>query len=624
MTAKVELIVPEHRLSCSTWLRAQPPDLIADCLDLSQCAHNALVREVGKGEASKLSKEVSSLKAQLLKAEQEAKESTDRAVLASQKKAAAFLEAQKQVWAEELSKEQLDKEARVAALKSREDTLKNAFETCESEASQRELALRKRLAAQEDAQEKVLEAERSRLLLEHKKALDKDRAAQKLDLVALEERCARVSAELQQVEQRHSLRLAEEKELLKDIAAQQLEQLRQEKSQELAAKTQAFEQQAEAAGKYWAEVQKLNLEIRELCQKHSEELLRLKDEHGQHTKELYTERESLAEKYLSTFRGSTASVGQVGEDFVARVQSELSLGTWIDTSHTAAPGCSDALWEMDFPNCCKLSALVEIKHTQRLHSVHDIKKFSDDVSEAARQGKINCAVLISLATRIQNTRPLHLSFEHGVAVLKASRSADDALPARSLVELALTTLATAWPLVQRRRGERPDESIFCSISELFDSQLTEVTKLSKQADELDKNGRSLQRLAVQLRKTRDALAKGVDTVRIQFPQLVTAEEEQDEEGNLWAEPPALALLDAIQQFKLARHGHYPKSFKELTGSLSPEVRAFVEAQSVDIKDAVARAKTLVPKGPKRARLAEDEEASAAAAVSTPQGTAAQS
>jgi hypothetical protein len=259
---------------------------------------------------------------------------------------------------------------------------------------------------------------------------------------------------------------------------------------------------------------------------------------------------------------------------------------------------------LEFAGCAKLSALIEIKHTQRLHSVHDIAKFAEDVSAGARQGQINCAVLISLAARIPNTRPLHLSFENGVPVLRASRNAEDTLPARSLVELALSTLATVWPLIQRQRGDHSEEHLVCSITELLEAQLGEVAKLSKQADELERQGRSLQRAAGQVRKCRDTLAKGVDTIRIQFPQLVAGEANSDEETESpWALPASTALLELVHQFKTEHRGRYPKTFKEL-GGLPEDVAQFVQLHQVPLPDVVNRAKALVPKGPKRARTEE--------------------
>ena len=602
-TAAVELLVPRTRLGCTSWLSQQQPTVVADCLDLSQCAYNALRRELGKGEASRLSSEVARLQEQLLHAENLAKQQIAEAVSACQKEASRQLGIQKELCAQELAGEQKDKEERLALYRAREEALQVSLDKWQQEASGRERGLRERLGLQEAQLKEALDGQKVQLEEEHSGALASLKQLHQVELQELLDRCARTVAELQQTDQRHALRLAEERELLKEAAAQQLEQLRRESAQELAAKTLALEQQAQASERYWVEVQRLKQEIRDIYQKKSEEMKLLQEQHALQTKELVAERENLADKYLGSLRGSsTSALGQLGEDFVAKVQAELSLGTWRDTSHTASAGSADALWEMDFPGCAKLSALVEIKHAQRLHSVHDIAKFAEDVSAGARQGQINCAVLISLAARIPSTRPLHLSFEHGVPVLRASRNAEDALPARSLVELALSTVATVWPLIQRQRGEHSEEHLLCSISELFDAQLVEVAKLSKQADELERQGRSLQRSATQVRKCRDALAKGVDTIRIQFPQLVVGQSDSDEveSESIWTQPEAAALLELVQQFKTEHRGRYPKSFKEL-GALPDAVAQFVQMQQVPLPDAVGRAKALVPKGPKRPR-----------------------
>lgn len=609
-TAKVELHVPQKRLStCSAWISTQPPSIVADVLDLSQGAYNALSREVGKGEVAKVSRELAALQSKLVQAEQTAKEKIEEAVQEERQKAAARLEDQQRGWSEEIARERDDKTFRLASLKERETSLVQEIADTERASREREAAFRAQLQEQETQLGQALEAQKAKLLEEQERALSQASLWHQKDLTALEDRYSRVAAELNQVEQKHSLRMAEERELLKESATQQVEQIRKEMAHELAAKVAALEQQTAAAGKYWEEVQRLNAELRELAAKHSDDI-----------KQMCLEKESIADKYLGTFRGSTAAVGQIGEDFVAQVHADLNLGSWTDTSRVSAPGHSDAFWEVDFANCSKLSCLVEVKNSQRLHSVHDIKKFTDDVSEAGRQGRINCALLISLSARIPDTRPLQLSLEYGVVILRASRSASDHLPPRSLVETALNTLATAWPLVQRHRSEQnsgaDSEVIFNSVAELFEAQLAEVTKLSKQADELDKNGRCLQRIASQVRKSRDALAKGVDTVRIMYPQLVLTEEDDERCGgasaavdaeNMWLEPGAASLLDAIFKFKESKHGRYPKTYKDLAGTIDSEATAFVDARRIDVKDAVARAKAQVPKGQKRARTEEEDE-----------------
>ena len=425
----------------------------------------------------------------------------------------------------------------------------------------------------------------------------------------LEDRCTRLVKELHDADQRHALRLAEDKELFRVQYSQQVESIRKETAHELVATKKAADQQAEAAKKYWQEVQKLNDEIKGLYQKHSQDLHQAQERHYNETKQMHAEREELAGQYkefVSSFRGSATQIGIVGEELVAKVHEGMNLGTWYDTSHENSCGMADAQWKMDFPNCPQMSCLVEIKNSSRLHTAKDLKKFSDDVSEATRQQRANCALMISLTSRIQNTKGmLDLKFEHGVPILRASRSVDSPLPAQTLVEMALTTMVSMWPLIQKQRGQNSTDSVFESIAELFEAQLVEVTKLSKQIDDIDRTGRSLQRTAGQLRKSRDALATGVDGVRIQFPQLMPSKEDCTSETpteDPWTLEEAQTLFDCIHSYKQSHHGRYPKVITDLT-SLPEEIASFVNDWGLDMKTAVEKAKAQVPKGPKRARTA---------------------
>lgn len=546
------------------------------------------------------------------KSERAAGLAVEKAVSVNQKKAEAALEAQKKIWADDLNRERHEKEARLASLKSREETLCAELSRLEEDSNKKEQLLREKNRTHEALLTEALENQKKQLIA----SLEDTWIQQVKDL---EDRCARLLQEVKDSDQRKNLRIAEEKELCRQQIVQQLDLLRRETSSELASKSQAFEQQKAIAERYWEETQKLNQEIKSLYAKHSQDLKEAEERHRQDTKQIQAEKEQLTKDFVSKFRGSTTAAGQIGENFCAMIHAELCLGSWTDTSKMQCAGQSDALWELEFPNNCpKMSCMVEIKNSQSLHSQNDLQKFCSDVSEAARQGRVNCALMISLATRIQGTKQLHLSFVHGLPCLKASRSADDAIPAGVLVELALNTMANIWPLVQQhRRGGSDIESIFVSISDLFENQLGEINRLSKEIESLDRTGRGLQKTASQLRRIRDNLAKGIDVVRVQFPQLMDVEVAESVAApqqsilslltnDVWSSPEALALIDAIHQFKTEHHGHYCKTFDEL--KLPRELSNFVENNKLELKLAVDRAKKLKSRPPaKRARVGDEED-----------------
>ena len=54
MFTEISLTIPSENVSTVTWIASQPPDIIAECLSISEASWKALQRELSTGESSKI------------------------------------------------------------------------------------------------------------------------------------------------------------------------------------------------------------------------------------------------------------------------------------------------------------------------------------------------------------------------------------------------------------------------------------------------------------------------------------------------------------------------------------------------------------------------------------------
>ena len=600
----VQLFVPVGREACQSWIGAQPPHVVADCLDICQAAFHALQREIGEGEASRMASEIAKLRAESLAKSQE----------------------QEDLWRQRLAEQQHLAEEANNLLRSELTALRS---TSAEEALRQEEAWRQRLRQH---QENSLERER---LAEAAAQKSRDELLQKIIQeyqVVLEEQEAKTSRlrkELESYDERNKLiqaelkeRFLEEKELLKAQLMQQMSSLSKEHQQQLELHVQKLEQQAALGQRLSIDLEAKQRENQELLNRLQAETRRLYEEKAADANRFYAEKESILSQYQDFLRSCAATassdntaVGKMGEDFVSAVHASMDLGSWEDTSKRPEEGCADAVWTLDFPSSRKMRALVEIKNVATLHSVKDLQKFENDVSQAAKLGSINAAVLVSLRARVPGKKQMDISLRQGIVVAYLSRAADDPLPAETLVRLGFYSMASIWPLLQFHRGDSDQHSsALQNASAFLDEQLLKAQKLSKSIDDLEKQCRNLRRVSVDLKKTRDSMVNGVECLRTQFPQLQPECEEPDKGlADPWISPGAQELLRLVVAWKDAHGGRYPKSWADL-GALPESVKSFFLETTSDLSfraEVLPRAKACVPKGaPKGQKRARTETAEA--------------
>lgn len=302
-----------------------------------------------------------------------------------------------------------------------------------------------------------------------------------------------------------------------------------------------------------------------------------KDAFSQRVETLVSEHRDL----VARLGGATAR-GQMGERFVANIFSRLQLGDWQDDHGNKDEGFADALWTWQpSSNTPALSCLVEVKYVADIHTQHDIAKFHRDLQAAARNNRANAGLFISLAKHYPGKPSLQLTMEHGLPVCWASRNEDDPLPAACLVQLAFQAMASAWPLISRKRGEGIELTILAA-AEQFEDQLSKCSSISKHIESITRAATTLLREAKSLEKIRDSMVKGIECVRMSHPSLVPeipdliAEEEEvsgrEAHGDPWNSTGAQKLLEAIVKQK--KGTRYPKE-SEVT--LEHEAVVFVRA-----------------------------------------------
>ena len=323
----------------------------------------------------------------------------------------------------------------------------------------------------------------------------------------------------------------------------------------------------------------------------TERLQTMKEEQQQQMQQMNNEQRD----FLSTLSGSQVK-GVIGERYVDEVFAEMEIGVLTDVSRKQREGFADRFWRHDFHNASQIPgvrALVEIKHVNNLHSQQDIEKFNKDVKSGVEQNRINCAIMLSLTSRIHGSKQISLSFVDGIPVLRASRSINDSLSPMSLVRMAFLTVVEVWPYLASNKS-RNEDLIIDTISTFLDSQLKRVDKLQPQIDFLEKTGAQMQKEASSLRKTRDDMSHDIASLKMQHPQLITnACHENNDKIDAMS-----ALIEAIEVFKTrTTRKSYPKSLSDL--DLNDAVSKCATTKMFD--DAIATVRKSTKPGKKRAR-----------------------
>ena len=544
MTSIIELEIPTESLSCADWISKQTPERVAEALTLCESACNALNSQISSGEVQRYAADVQALKTELAQ-QQEIFKST-----LFDEREKNRIENDKQLQQEAEKHKQLLK-----SLEQKHETHINMTKQTSQEMQdmiQKELnVLRAKLEQSECAKHELISGMQKEIDLEVQTQLDRVKSMQQLQFESLQASDKNTIERLTHEIEQFKTQIALHKGDLADAQTNLRQQIDSER--------QATEQRiADLERQHHARV----VELKEQASKWENSAL-------QASKEKETVVMNFTEKvmalnteqrdFLSNLSGNT-SKGKLGETIAHQVFAELELGTLEDTGKNPNAGIADGYWRLDFAGDVPgIRALVEVKNCTKLHSQHDIGKFEKNVVEAVNQNRINCAMLISERCRIANTKQIDIRIEHGILVVRASRSANDDLSVSSLIKVAFTTIAQTWPHMSLHTQTNKD-MIINNVSSFLSNLLLQMASLDQRIKFLNDTGLKMQRESVQLGETQKSIIQGVDVLHMQHGQLMNAMQTECSDIDM-----ANVVLNAIEEYyQRHRNKRYPKAISDLS------------------------------------------------------------
>jgi hypothetical protein len=256
------------------------------------------------------------------------------------------------------------------------------------------------------------------------------------------------------------------------------------------------------------------------------------------------------ETLFNSLVGNSARKGDVGEALVRTIFAELELGTLAHVGRVQCTGFADFLWDFAPPTAATpLRAIVEIKFSQQGNRARDVVKFHEDVREAVHTGRANAALYISLVDRVEGRPKISVVLLHGVPVVWAARNADDDLSARSLVEMAFTTLAHIWPQLCSATGS---DAVLHEVVSHVAQSIADFERMDHNLRAIEKANETIRTNTAQVRTARDRLLSAAHRFRTKHDARPTVDE--------------TALRCEVTEKMRAYYGRrkrYPSSLEEL-------------------------------------------------------------
>ena len=631
---EIKFKVPCNRANCAAWLGEQLPDVVADCLEACQASYNAIQREANACEAGRLSEVLTKHRNQSVAEKKMLQRELDALQVQLDNKNNEYDSKIKEIrsrYDDSLTQKEITLTDTISKYESKiKDVRKQCDESlaqkdtfisetrqkfdAESLANANEWAVRlqereavwsvtdkkrkEHIESLENEIDKAGTKAREKVRQDHEAELEREK--QKYLQLFGEEKNerSRLEEQLKTHEEKKEVGIGRALDVLRREMKADFESREKHTLQQLQHYKESMERNKESSETHYADVKSTRTELADTQREHASKIQALNDKHNAEVQRLNAEKEVVLASYkdfANSFRGMSA-VGKLGELFIEVIHRQLSLGELIPTSKDPGKGTADFMWSMEFAGG-KMMALVEAKNVAEVHTVHDIKKFKDNIGQAAREGTINAAVKISLRARIGGKKQLEFDTVHGIPVLWVSREYEDDMPSQCLVTQAFTTMASAWPLLMRSKGS-DDENAMSAIREHLDVNFQQADSLSKQITNLQSTVRANNRTIDELKKIRDAIVSAVDTLRLKHPKL-NLHSIEDNNPDPFDDPEVEELLQCITNHKIGNHGKYPKNMDEV--ELSEGAKAFWQTWQSAIKlgDLVEKLKARARQGLKR-------------------------
>lgn len=246
------------------------------------------------------------------------------------------------------------------------------------------------------------------------------------------------------------------------------------------------------------------------------------------------ENRKMSEEYVVKFEnmnklltGTAGSKGNVGENFVNEVFNNLNLGYLEDTRHKRdETGCEDFLWtQYDEKTKKQLKCSVEVKNRETcLHSKGDILKHQMRISEACNSGKINCGLFLSLQRKIPNTKSIDVKNISGIPVLYISKT--ESISSSMVVELGFTIMNLIWLNTNMSDANDNTEDVYLQfkeiinkISDLITKQMSSLSLMNKQIEDIDNNANALLKNSGKLKQIRLTMITNISNIQATHPEI---------------------------------------------------------------------------------------------------------
>lgn len=356
--------------------------------------------------------------------------------------------------------------------------------------------------------------------------------------------------------------------------------------------------------------------------KNNKELLNTIDAKEHIISNLRNEFDKKSDDYFTRFEninklltGTASNKGIVGENFVQDIFSNMRLGYLDDTRYSDNTGSEDFVWrwtpsnETANSNSYEMTCSVEIKNSERLHSVNDINKHQTRITEARNANKINCGLFLSLRCRIQNTNPIEIKYVSGIPVLYVSKTSN--ITSSNVVEIGFSLMSIFWQYsnftnINNSTSDGDSNTILKNLSSKLSStivsQFESLSSLNSQIDDIENSANCLLRQSQKLRKLRIKMISDITSLHSTFPDLLSPSSLLPPADTVSNDSPLLSInsiiaeanskniIKALVLFNISRK-KYPKSFIQLKSFFDNEEQfTFANSLSEHLKTIIQHVK----------------------------------
>ena len=261
------------------------------------------------------------------------------------------------------------------------------------------------------------------------------------------------------------------------------------------------------------------------------QLMKDKDKLWQDSEERFKVMNEEFQRSVRKLTGNNHVVGKAGEKFFENTFNELnvegSFGTLTNTTGRGRndQGYMDHDWDCEVPNCYPIRASFDEKHSgndseNEYITNHELSDFHYHVKRSAELDNRNIKILLGLTRAVQNKSRFCIEFHHGIPVVYASRSPNDNMSARELIEITLRVVKGIWPILcSKKAQDQSYENLSGIVVNFVNNQLKSMEDHGKYIKESEKltsqalrNADSLVKNYTKLQETYEVMKRDLGTL----------------------------------------------------------------------------------------------------------------